>query len=344
MNKKNVFFVVIPFLCALAISACENNHDNVKIVEIISITPLTTKSPTEMKDSNLEILLNKDTDYESNTIEFIKENKSILDNYNVIFTEEWSEKKISLDIVQDETLGWRWHHTVSAPSNTLAHFANSGLVDGINCRINLSILRIIADSLVKNYLENDNLNGLKDILGICVQHKIHLWTSPGISKEQIGRKRAKIIESDVQVQKNTIKKSFKLARQRLFRKVNIQIENFVSNINFSNINVDQIENQKIVINQDCINQLALLYSLAKMTHDIHQEIYSDYDPIISNFENITEKDVLQHIAPEKINRIEEIQKQLESIKRSAKLAKNEQEELSKIEISSNLLDNSVFDS
>jgi len=314
--------VGFAFVRPIHASEKENTHPDIQILvddeKIDSRIRKLYLADKEDKDWNVVV------GYENN---YDEDNDSmpILDRYRDIFLKEWQEKSIILDLVQDKSLGGRWSSYLSRPIDTFRHFIGAGQAEGINIQINLSIMRLIANSLVREDLKTGNLKDVEEVLALCSQNKIHLWTSPEIEKGEITRKRERIETSNIQV--NAIRIAFKEARKKLISTIKDSIETFLGRLNLATINTEGIVAQKEVISGDLIQKLTTLYALIGVVHNIHRQIFSNYQDEETLFKNITEKDVLKHVAPKKVEQIEQIQQHLDEIKKLADLAQSKKDTL-----------------
>jgi len=291
MKKKyELLFVIFYFTVAIKLHSSEYSEDftyiydkensaignNVKYWDIQIIQ--SNFFPNSNIDENLSHSQQDNNSDESNSVvvwdSFLPENdnnsnSNPLDHYAQFFTNEWITKKIIAQDMQDQRLGMLWHKSISTPSNPLNHFINNKGTTGINIQTNLSILRIISN-LVKEYLDQNKLDDLKNLLTQCQEHKIHWWTSPYIEKKT-GQ-----IHSE-----NMIRVAFEDRRQRLFLSIQEAMHSFCKN--------------KEILFADLIRKMQVLYTLASMTHTIHTEKYSCYETHFIPLENIRESDILFHV-------------------------------------------------
>lgn len=251
---------------------------------------------------------------------------TILNQYTEKFKQEWSPKEVGLDNLQHVTFGAKWRgigfFTPWASPNLyskLAYFVNNGKREGIDVKINGSwqrtMVQLIQENLQKETISTQDLATVLDALNLCKKDKIHLWTSPYVSKENIEkRKRGEIIPR----QKNVVRLAFNKARKNLRKRVKTSIREFNSRINAELISVDRISIQKKVLPDDLINQIKQLYALVDMANQIHEQNFVDYEVCFEKLEKIGEEEILADFDPSILNCIKLTKDYLNTIEISAK--------------------------
>ena len=255
-----------------------------------------------------------------------EENQQIcpFQKYDYVFLTRWSPKSIALNEFQHTSLGAK---NYLSSDHTKAEYYIKNIAedlkkcpDNINGKTNLSVLRSVTKAINYALLKND-FGSIRTLLKLCSLNGVDFWTSPSIDKDTVERNKndnnLTASTSNLVNEKNKVQSFFKATRKNLFNLIHQQIESFIKNVNPEVIDIKKISNNQSIILPDAIDKIKELYILTVMAYNIHEKKFLNYEDIAQEFKDISEKNVLNLVAPDKVPYIEQIKMIFANVKKAS---------------------------